>query len=141
MIKLLVADNHELVRQGLQVILEDEKTLEIVGEAKDGEQAVNMAKELSPDIVLMDVRMPKMDGIAACQEIKKICPETKVLLFSIYDDDKAVFGAVDAGASGYMIKDFGSTELIQALEAVEQGRSFFHPLVARKLADRHDDTT
>lgn len=134
MIKVLVADNHELARQGMRAMLEAEKTLEVVGEAKDGMQAVSMAKELSPDIILMDVRMPRMDGVTACREIKKSMPERKVVMLSIYDDDDDVFGAIDAGASGYLIKDFTSEELIHALDVVQQDQSFLHPIVTKKLS-------
>lgn len=136
MTRVLVVDNHELVREGLQTILDCENNVEVVGTASDGYSAVRLSQELSPDVIIMDVRMQRMDGIEACRKIKKALPETNILMLSIYDDDGDVFKAIEAGASGYMIKDFSSSDLLKALEAVGQGNSFFHPIIAKKIANK-----
>lgn len=136
MTKVLVADNHELVCEGLKAILETREGVNVVGLAHDGQQAVRLSEELSPDVIIMDVRMPRMDGVAACKEIKKLAPKARVLMMSVYDDDRDVFAAIEAGASGFLIKDFSSHDLFGALNTIQRGQSFFHPIIAKKLADR-----
>lgn len=136
MIRVLLVDNHELVCEGLKAMLTMEKNIDVVGAAYDGAQAIRLAADLAPDVILMDVRMPRKDGVAACREIKQSAPESKVIMLSTFDDDPDVFAAIDAGASGYMIKDLTTDDLLKAIDIVNQGKSFFHPIVAQKIADK-----
>lgn len=136
MTSVLVVDNHEVVRRGLRTMLESNPNLNIVGEATDGGQAIRLAETLSPDVIIMDVRMPKVDGVTACRRIRETRPESKILMLSIYDDDDDIFAAIDAGASGFMIKDTTSEDLAKVIEIVADGYTFFHPIVAQKIADR-----
>lgn len=135
-IKVLIADDHTVLRQGTRHLLEKEPDLAVVGEATDGEEAVRLALELKPDVVLMDIAMPKLDGIAATQEIKSRDPEINVLVLSAYDDDQFVFRLLQAGAAGYLLKSVHSRELITAIRAVSQGESVLHPSIARKVLSR-----
>lgn len=136
MTTVLLVDNHELVCEGLKAMLTVESDIDVVGTAHDGTQAVRMAADLAPDVVLMDVRMPKKDGVTACREIKESAPDSKVIMLSTYDDDRDVFAAIDAGASGYLIKDLTTDDLVKAIDCVHQGKSFFHPIIAQKIADK-----
>lgn len=133
--KILIADDHEIVCQGLHTMLEREPKFKIVGEARDGVEAVRAAKKLQPNVVIMDVRMPKMDGVNACQEIRQSCPQTAVLMLSVYESEAEIYSSIEAGASGYMLKDSSPQDLVSAIEAVGEGQFFFHPSVARKLAN------
>lgn len=136
MTKVLIADNHEVICEGMRAIIDLSPSLTVVGMAHDGQQAVTQAEDLAPDIIIMDVRMPRMDGVAACKAIKKAVPDTRVLMMSVYDDDRDVFAAIEAGASGYLIKDFTPKDLFTALDTIQRGQSYFHPIIAKKLADR-----
>lgn len=136
MTTVLIADNHALVCEGLKAMLNVESNIEVVGTAIDGAQAVRMATDLSPDVVLMDVRMPDKDGVDACREILEKVPSIKVIMLSTFDDDRDVFAAIDAGASGYLIKDLTTDDLVNAIENVHQGKSFFHPIIAQKIAEK-----
>lgn len=136
LITVLIADNHALVCEGLKAMLNVEPNIEVVGTAIDGAQALRMAAELKPDVVLMDVRMPDKDGVDACREILEQVPSTKVIMLSTFDDDRDVFASIDAGASGYLIKDLSTDDLLNAIEHVHQGKSFFHPIIAQKIADK-----
>jgi two-component system, NarL family, response regulator LiaR len=132
-IRVLIADDHEVVRQGLRTFLSLDPELEVVGEAVDGSEAVRMAHRLRPDVVLMDLLMPELDGIAATQIIRKELPETEVVaLTSVLEDDKVV-GAVRAGAIGYMLKDTKSAELRQAIKAAAAGQVQLSPRAAARL--------
>jgi len=135
-IKLLVADDHALVREGTRRVLEQDPRMEVVGEAADGEEAVRLAALLKPDVAIMDVSMPKLDGIEATRKIKAQRPETAVLVLSAYDDDQFVFSLLEAGAAGYMLKSVQGRELIEAVHAVHAGESVLHPSVARKVLNR-----
>lgn len=135
-IRVLIADDHTLVRDGTRRILEAEEDMDVVGEALDGEEAVQLAKELKPDVVLMDIAMPKVDGIAATKQIKHIYPEINVLILSAYDDDQFVFRLLQAGAAGYLLKSVHSQELVAGIRAVKHGESVLHPTIARKVLQR-----
>lgn len=134
-IRVLVADDHELVRRGLSSVLELEDDLEIIGEAATGAEAVERCKELAPDVVLLDLRMPEMNGIEACQQMKALeCPAA-ILILTTFDDEREIVEAIRAGASGYILKDVASDDLAKAIRAVAEGQSYLDPLVARKLMD------
>ena len=135
-IRILIADDHALVRDGTRRSLEAEQDMEVVAEATNGEEAVQLAMELKPDIVLMDIAMPKMDGIAATKQIKHECPDINVLVLSAYDDDQFVFRLLQAGAAGYLLKSVHSQELITGIRAVNHGESVLHPVIARKVLSR-----
>jgi len=135
-IKILLAEDHVVVRQGTRQLLEREKDLEVVGEAGDGEEAVRLASQLKPDVVIMDVAMPKLNGIEATKQIKALLPSAAVLILSGYDYDEYIFGLLEAGAAGYLLKDVSGDELIGAIRAVYAGEPVLHPVVARKLMAR-----
>ncbi|UCC59520.1 MAG: response regulator transcription factor [Dehalococcoidia bacterium] len=135
-IRILIADDHTVLRQGTRRLLEDEPDMEVVAEALDGDEAVNLARELKPDVVLMDIAMPGLDGIAATKMIKQEYPEINVLILSAYDDDPFVFKLLQAGAAGYLLKSVHSQELISGVRAVHHGDSVLHPTIARKVLSR-----
>ncbi len=132
-IKVLVAEDHLITRQGICRLLADEGDLTVVGEAGNGEEAVQMVSEIQPDVVIMDIAMPKLNGIEATRQIKLIRPTTAVLILSAYDDDEYVFGLVRAGAAGYLLKTAGGKELCRAIRAVYKGEPVFDPTIVRKV--------
>jgi NarL family two-component system response regulator LiaR len=135
-IRILIADDHAFVREGTRRILEQEPDLEVVAEAGDGEEAVRLASDLKPDVAIVDVAMPKLDGIEATRRIKALCPAVAVLVLSAYDDDQFVFGLLEAGAAGYLLKSVRGHEIVDAIRAVDAGESVLHPSVARKVLNR-----
>jgi len=135
-IRILIADDHAVVREGTRRVLEQEPDMEVVGEAGDGEEAVNLATSLKPDVAIIDISMPKMDGIEATRRIKAACPSINVLALSAYDDDQFVFSLLEAGAAGYLLKSVRSRELLDAVRAVYSGESVLHPSIARKVLNR-----
>lgn len=135
-IKVLIADDHAVVREGTRRILEQEPDMEVVGEAGDGEEAVNLAASLKPDVAIIDIAMPKLDGIEATKRIKATWPSINVLILSAYDDDQFIFSLLEAGAAGYLLKNIRSRELIDAIRAVYSGESVLHPSIARKVLNR-----
>jgi NarL family two-component system response regulator LiaR len=135
-ITILLADDHVLLRQGTRELLEREDDMKVVGEAGDGEEAARLAADLHPDVVIMDIAMPKMNGIEATRKIKEIYPDSAVLILSAYDDDQYVFAILEAGAAGYLLKDVPSQELVEAIRAVHAGESILHPTIARKIVNR-----
>lgn len=136
MISVLLVEDQCLVRSGLRALLDQEADIRVVGEAEDGEQAVKMATELQPDLVLMDIKLPKMDGIEATRQIKEGNGDVEVLVLSAYEDDESVFQAIQAGASGYVLKDITPSNLVRAIRAVRAGMSTVHPGITRKLLER-----
>jgi DNA-binding NarL/FixJ family response regulator len=132
-IRVLLADDQTLVRDGFRMILEAQDDLEIAGEAADGEQAVSLAARYAPDLVLMDIRMPRMDGIAATRAITTARPRTRVLVLTTFDLDDYVYDALLAGASGFLLKDVGRDELVSAVRIVAGGEALLAPSVTRRL--------
>ncbi len=132
-IRVLVADDHAIVRQGICALLATESDIEVVGEALDGHEALAKAQELRPDVILMDLVMPGMDGLEATQQITASQPGTRVLVLTSFSGDDMIFPAIRAGALGYLLKDLGPEELVQAIRQVHEGESSLHPTVARKL--------
>jgi len=132
-ISVLLAEDHVITRQGIRRLLEDEKGLAVIGEAGDGEEAVQMVTEMKPDVVIMDIAMPKLNGIEATRQIKLIHPGTAVLILSAYDDDEYVFALLKAGAAGYLLKNVSGDELTHAIQAVYKGEPVLNPIIARKV--------
>jgi DNA-binding NarL/FixJ family response regulator len=135
-IKILIADDHPVVREGLISMLSREGDFKVVGEAKDGLEAVNKAKELSPDVVLMDLRMPEMDGVEAMRQIRPTMPGVKFIILTTYSDDDYIFSGIEAGARAYLLKDAPREDLFKAIRTVYRGESLIQPVVASKLLDR-----
>lgn len=135
-IRILLADDHVLVRQGTRELLEKEEDMKVVAEAGDGEEAVRLAASRRPDVVIMDISMPKLNGIEATRQIKARHPATAVLVLTAYDDEQYIFALLEAGAAGYLLKDVQASELIKAVRSVHAGESVLHPVVARKVIHR-----
>lgn len=135
-IRILLAEDHVVMRQGTRQLLEHEAGFDIVGEASDGEEAVRLAQQLRPDVVIMDVKMPKLSGIEATKKIKSVLPSTIVLVLTGYDYDEYIFSMLEAGAAGYLLKDVSGDELIGAIRAVYAGEPMIHPTVLQKLMKR-----
>jgi NarL family two-component system response regulator LiaR len=132
-IRVLIVDDHAVVRQGLRFLLERQQDISVVGECGDGEQAVALAADLIPEVVLLDLLMPRMDGITAIREIKRLTPATQIIIVTSYHDDDSIFNAIKAGALSYLLKDSSPQELISAVRAAAQGESRLHPTVATRL--------
>jgi NarL family two-component system response regulator LiaR len=135
-IKVLIADDHAVVREGTRQILEQEPDIEVVAEAADGEEAVKLTASTMPDVAIIDIAMPVVDGIEATKRIKKDYPSVTVLILSAYDDDQFVFGLLEAGAAGYLLKSVRGRELVEAVRQVYAGESVLHPSIARKVLNR-----
>ncbi len=132
-LRVMVVDDHALFRRGLEMVLGGEPDIELVGEASDGEEAVQKATEVMPDIVLMDVRMPKRSGIEATAEIKELMPHVKILMLTISDEETDLYDAIKAGASGYLLKEIPIEEVADAIRGVWAGQSRISPSMASKL--------
>jgi two-component system NarL family response regulator len=132
-VRVLIVDDHALFRRGLQMVLENETDIDVVGEASDGHEAVERAEATSPDVVLMDVRMPKRSGIEATRTIKDVLPSTKILMLTISDEEADLYEAIKAGASGYLLKEISIEEVAGAVRAVHAGQSLISPSMASKL--------
>ena len=132
-IRVLIADDHALFRRGLEMVLDEEDDIDLVGQASDGTEAVAVAGESLPDIVLMDIRMPKSSGIEACRAIKEVAPSAKIVILTISDEEEDLFEAIRAGASGYLLKDIPLDEVAEAVRAVHGGQSLINPSMAGKL--------
>jgi DNA-binding NarL/FixJ family response regulator len=135
-IRILIADDHPVVREGLMSMLNRQEDFEVVGEAKNGVEAVNKAKELAPNVVLMDLRMPELDGVEAIRQIKAARPSTQIIILSTYSDDEYIFRGIEAGARAYLLKDAPREELFKAIRTVYRGESLIQPVVASKLLAR-----
>ena len=138
-IKILIVDDHEVVRDGLSVMMGREDDFTVVGEAKNGLEAVEKAKSLRPDVVLMDLRMPEMDGVEAMRQIRAEQDDVKFLVLTTFDTDEYIFDAIEAGAKGYLLKDTSREELFRAVRAVNRGESLIEPGVDSRLLDRLTD--
>jgi NarL family two-component system response regulator LiaR len=134
-VRILIADDHALMRDGIRKILERESDFDVVAEASDGEEAIAFTESLKPDVAIIDISMPKVDGIEVTKHIKEYCPGTAVLILTAFDDDEFVFSLIEAGAAGYLLKSVQSQELVQAIRAIREGESVLHPAVARKVLD------
>lgn len=134
-LRILLADDHTVVRQGLRRVLEERPEWQVVAEAGDGREAVRLAEEFKPDVAVVDVAMPLLNGIETTRQITRRVPQTKVLVLSMYSDEAYVIQMLKAGATGYLLKDSADVDLLQAVQAVSQGKSFFSPAVARLMSD------
>lgn len=135
-IKILIADDHPVVREGLNSMISNEADFQVIGEAVDGLDAVKKARELKPDVVLMDLRMPELDGVEAIRQINTEDPNIKFIILTTYSDDEFIFRGIEAGARAYLLKDAPREELFKAIKAVFSGESLIQPVVATKVLDR-----
>jgi two-component system, NarL family, response regulator NreC len=134
-IRVLLADDHKMIRAGLRLVLEQQPDVLVAGEADDGREAVALAAELKPDVVVMDVGMPNLNGIEASLQIKQAHPETAIVMLSMHSDEGYILRALRAGAAGYILKDSAEADLVGAVRAVAEGKSFFSPKVSRILLE------
>ncbi len=132
-IRVVISDDHELFRRGLKMVLEAEEDIEVVGEAADGQEAVARVEELAPDVVLMDVRMPRMGGIEATRLIRQLFPTTRIIVLTVSDEEDDIYGAVKAGANGYLLKEVSIEEVADAVRGVFAGESLISAALASKL--------
>jgi NarL family two-component system response regulator LiaR len=135
-VTILLADDHVVVREGTREILERQENLKVVGQAGDGEEAVRLAIQLRPDVVIMDFAMPVLNGLEATRHIKEKCPTTAVLVLTAYDDEQYVFALLEAGAAGYLLKNARAREIVEAVQAVSSGESVLAPAIAKKVIER-----
>jgi DNA-binding NarL/FixJ family response regulator len=135
-VRVLIVDDDDLVREGLSAVLSSDETIEVVDEAADGRHGIDRARFLRPDVVLMDVRMPNLDGISATRELLDTVPETKVVILTTFEEDDYIFGALKAGASGFLLKRTPRADLISAIHAVAAGEGLLSPSVTRRVIDR-----
>jgi len=135
-IRILLADDHIMVREGTRKILEREPDLKVVAEAGDGREMIALAEQERPDVLIVDISMPVMNGIEATRVVKRALPQTAVLVLTAYDDDQYVFAILEAGAAGYLLKNARGSELIEAVRKVYEGESVLHPLIAKKVLRR-----
>jgi DNA-binding NarL/FixJ family response regulator len=135
-VRILLVDDDDLMRAGLKAVLSSDATIEVVGEASDGRAAIDRTRTLRPDLVLMDVRMPDLDGISATREVLAVSPEVKVVILTTFEEDDYIFGALNAGASGFLLKRTRPEELIDGIHTVAAGDSLLSPSVTRRVIDR-----
>jgi DNA-binding NarL/FixJ family response regulator len=134
-VRVLCADDHPLVRKGIASILANEPDIQLVGEASNGREAVERFRETHPDVVLMDLRMPEMDGVAATREIRREAPDAKIIALTSYDGDQDIYRAIEAGVRGYILKEMVHTKVIQAIRTVQSGKRLMPPEVAERLSE------
>ncbi|RLC93508.1 MAG: DNA-binding response regulator [Chloroflexi bacterium] len=132
-IRVLLADDHSLLREAMRNCIDHEEDMEVVGEAGDGEEAVRLCSDLNPDIVIMDIVMPKLNGIEASKQIKEMNPAVAVLILTAYDDDRYILGLLEAGAAGYLLKSARGRTVVEAVRTISRGESVLHPTVIAKL--------
>jgi NarL family two-component system response regulator LiaR len=130
MIRIVLVDDHAVVREGLRFLLEQQPDMKVVGEGKDGAQGIALVTSLLPDVVLLDLLMPRMDGITAVREMKRLTPSTHIIMLTSYYEDDQIFGAIKAGALSYLLKDASPEELVEAVRAAAHGEGILHPQVA-----------
>jgi DNA-binding NarL/FixJ family response regulator len=135
-ITILLAEDHVVVRESIRQALEKNRGFKVIGEASNGAEAVEMARRLKPDVIIMDISMPELNGIEATKQIKAFQPSTAILILTAYDYEQYIFPLLSAGAAGYLLKDVTSRELIEAIQTVHSGESVLHPAVARKVLQR-----
>ena len=135
-IKIVIADDHPIVRQGLATVLSQEEDMEVIGQAGNGLEAVDLARKLHPDIILMDLQMPEMDGVEAIQQIRTETSDIGIIILTTFDTDDYIFLGIEAGARGYLLKDSPPEEVIKAIHTVHKGESLIEPRVATRLIDR-----
>jgi two-component system, NarL family, response regulator LiaR len=133
MIRIVIVDDHAVVRQGLRFLLEQQEEMQVVGEGENGEQAIQLVTDLLPDVLLLDLLMPRLDGVTAVREIKRIAPTTRIIVLTSYFEDDQIFGVIKAGALSYLLKDMRPRELVAAIEAAARGESVLHPMVAARV--------
>ena len=136
-IKILIADDHRLVREGIKALLESQPDIEIVGEASDGHETIKRTKELQPDIVLMDITMPNLNGLEATRTIKRKYPNTKVLILTMHLNDEYIFQSLQLGASGYLLKENAAEDLLNAIRSVQEGHSYLSPSISKAVIDAY----
>lgn len=134
-IRVLLADDHGVVRKGLRFLVEQEPDITVAGEAADGREAVRLAKDLQPDVIVMDIAMPQLNGIDATAQALKASPDSGVLILSMHSDESYILRSLEAGARGYILKDNAEEHLVQAIRAVAQGKPFFSPVIAQTLLE------
>lgn len=132
-IRILIADDHAIVREGLRALIATEPDLQLVGEASDGLEAVSKAHALNPDVILLDMMMPRLDGIGAITEIRKDGSDAKILVLTSFVDDEKIFAAIKSGALGYLLKDSSPQDLLKAIQSTYAGEAYLHPAIASKL--------
>ena len=132
-IKVLLAEDHVVVREGTRLLLQREPDMEVVGEASDGEEAIELTSRLSPHVVIMDITMPKLNGIEATKKIKALHPDVAVLILTAYDNDQYIFALLEAGAAGYLLKNARGHEVVDAIRAVHNGESVLYPTIAQRV--------
>lgn len=132
-IRLFICDDHTLFREGTKKLLELESDITVVGEASNGLELLDKVKKASPDVILLDLGMPQMDGVTATYKIKKICPHAKIIILTVYEDEPHIFNAIKAGAMGYLLKDVSIEELVEAIHRVYRGGALIQPSVATKV--------
>jgi two-component system, NarL family, response regulator NreC len=132
-VKVLVAEDHAVVREGIRMILDAQDDFAVVGEARDGDEAIRLARQLRPDVVVMDISMPRMNGVEATQEIKRLYPEIQVLILTMHEEESYVFQLLRLGAAGYVLKRAAATDLVEAVRAASRGEAFLYPAVARSV--------
>jgi two-component system response regulator NreC len=136
-IRVLLAEDHTIVRQGIAALLGTESDMEVVGEASNGLEAIELAKKLSPEVILMDIGMRQLNGLEATREIKRLFPSMKILVLTMHDNEEWIFQILKAGASGYLIKDSAMTDLTSALRAVYQGDSYLSPSISKMVIEEY----
>ena len=136
-INIILADDHEIVRKGLKMLLETEGDIDVIAEASDGEEALDIVREYQPDIAIVDIRMPKLNGILTTQKIKTLYPNTKVLVLTMHDDEEYITQSIDCGADGYLLKDTGKDEFLKAIHTVHNGQKYFSGDISDILVSRY----
>lgn len=136
-IRVLLAEDHNVVREGLRLLLDAQADIQVVGEATTGREAVVLARDACPDVVVLDISMPDLDGVQAAGLIRTECPQVQILILTMHESDAYFFRALEAGAAGYVLKKAASEDLINAVRAVARGEAFFYPSLARKLLDNY----